>query len=131
MNGFTSFLKATHYDKQDVKRIKVFFLLMIHHLVMNIIILQVDLDILCHLVEFQVNLSTRIVPGALPRVIVVQEAESLHATWVIFDRFYLCLSLPPSGTCINFFCLTMFSSYICFLQVEHDQVPPVRSRFAI
>lgn len=86
MNGFTSFLKATHYDKQDVKRIKVFFLLMIHHLVMNIIILQVDLDILCHLVEFQVNLSTRIVPGALPRVIVVQEAESLHATWVIFDR---------------------------------------------
>jgi hypothetical protein len=89
MNGFTSFLKTTHYDKQDVKRIKVFFLLMIHHLVMNIIILQVDLDILCHLVEFQVNLSTRIVPGALPRVIVVQEAESLHATWVIFDRFNL------------------------------------------
>lgn len=34
----------------------------------------------------KVNLSTRIVPGALPRVIVVQEAESLHATWVIFDR---------------------------------------------
>ncbi len=30
-----------------------------------------------------------------------------------------------------FFCLPMFSSYICFLQVEHDQVPPVRSRFAI
>lgn len=82
---------------------------MIHHLVMNIIILQVDLDILCHLVEFQVNLSTRIVPGALPRVIVVQEAESLHATWVIFDRFYLCLSLPPSGTCINvFFVLQCF-----------------------
>lgn len=89
MNGFTTFLKTTHYDKQDVKRIKVFFLLMMIHLVMNIIILQVDLDILCHLVEFQVNLSTRIVPGALPRVIVVQEAESLHATWVIFDRFNL------------------------------------------
>ncbi|CAK9881230.1 unnamed protein product [Sphagnum jensenii] len=34
----------------------------------------------------KVNLSTRIVPGALPRVIVVQEAESSHATWVIFDR---------------------------------------------
>lgn len=34
----------------------------------------------------KVNLSTRIVPGALPRVIVVQEAESLHAAWVIFDR---------------------------------------------
>jgi hypothetical protein len=131
MNELTTFLKTTHYDKQDVKRIKVFFLLMIHQLVMNIIILQVDLDILCHLVEIQVNLSSRIVPGALPRVIVVQEAESLHATWVIFDRFYLCLSLHPVALASMVFCLTMFSSYICFLQVEHDQVPPVRSRFAI
>lgn len=46
MNEWVHYFSENHQlDKQDVKIIKVFFLLMIHHLVMNIIILQVDLDI--------------------------------------------------------------------------------------
>jgi hypothetical protein len=38
-------------------------------------------------IHLQVKLSARISPGALPRSVVVWEAESVHATWVIFDRF--------------------------------------------
>ncbi|CAM6067206.1 unnamed protein product [Sphagnum tenellum] len=34
----------------------------------------------------KIKLSSRISAGALPRSVVVGEAKSLHATWVIFDR---------------------------------------------
>jgi hypothetical protein len=45
--------------------------------------------------DLQIKLSSRISAGALPRLVVVGEAKSLHATWVIFDRFVkICLDCP-------------------------------------
>ncbi|CAK9265232.1 unnamed protein product [Sphagnum jensenii] len=70
----------------------------------------------------KVKLSAPISPGALPRSVVVREAESLHATWVILDRFVFreLLHVAPAAGPPHQFVLQLFKGLLPLGCCDHS-----------